>query len=175
MGALLGRLVDAVITGDPARIAAFRVALDDKLSANTPIRLNPTNGHIIFESPQGTPTVHDLAIPRAEAPNNYVIVELMFVGDEGVSNATISYKEVASGVSEVHHIRPSASEGTVAEFGVAKGNGNTTVLRFVNTSDTKPFKEMFIKSVACGAVDVAYNEVSWLTTPSPVAVTLRPF
>lgn len=170
---MLARLVDAVITGNPAVLASLRTSLEDKLSANTPTRLNPVNGHATLVSAAGSATSHDLIIPRSEAQDTYVIVELLMLGDEGVHNALISYREVASGVSEVVHTRPGAANDSVAKFGIAKGNGNTTILRLANDVTVKPFKEVFIKSISSPASDIAYNTVGWADTPSAIPVTLR--
>jgi hypothetical protein len=171
---ILARMQDAIFTGNPATMQRMREELDAKVNTQGVIRLNPTSGYKRLYSNPGTVTRHDLVIPRAETPNSFVVVELMILGDEGISNVTIAYKEVPSGIAEVSHCRLGTPASTQAEFGVAKGNGNTTIIRFQNAATVKVFSEVYVKSISSVSDDLIYDAVAWLPTPSVVAVTLRP-
>lgn len=172
---MLARIDDAITTGNPATLEALRRAIDGKVNAVGSVRLNPTDQAAELTSPLGVATLHDLTLPRSETSDATVLVELTFMGDEGISNATIAYTETATDVSNVEFVRADAVNGSVAQFGVAKVNGERTVIRLRNPASVKPFKRVFVKSIMSIVPFEAENKVIWLSTPSEVGVTLRPF
>lgn len=169
------RIVDAIITGNPAKMEALTRAIDGKVDAVNGVRLNTAENAVRLTSAVGTATTHDFTVPRSESEDNTVIVEMTFVGDEGVINASISYTESPSGITNVQHNATGFSGASTAQFAVSKGNGNRTVIRLVNDATVKSFKDVFIKNVMSTDTESDYRSTAWLTQPSPVDFTLVSF
>lgn len=172
---MMSRVKDAIETGNPSVMQSFRNALKSKVDSNGPIRLNPTNNRRSVTSPAGSASLHDLALKRSESATALVVAELVIVGEEGVINTTISYKEAPSGVATVSHNRSGGPSTSSIEFGVAQINGGRTVIRFKNAAGTKGVKDIFVKSIMSDSSERTYEEVEWLSTPTVVSVTMRPF
>lgn len=172
---MMSRVRDAIETGNPSVMQSIRNALVAKVDSNGPIRLNPTNNRRSVDSPAGSVSLHDLALKRSESATALVVVELVIVGEEGVINTTIAYKEAPSGVATVSHNRSGGPSTSSIEFGVAQINGGRTVIRFKNAAGTKAVKDIFVKSIMSDSTERTYEEVEWLSTPTVVSVTMRPF